>query len=383
MGGVVDGIFGSKPKSPKPYGMAQFLPFSYTSLIGTAKGKKVGDGFKFSQQLSPELEALYGESLAQAQPFLSQYLEQAQAPVEGFDFTADPREREAEIFQQQADLLRPELLKQQIGAQERMFGSGRLGLQLSGEAVGAGEGAGMVNPDAYGLGLAQSRAIAELAPQARQMAQAEQQQAFTQAQEAYRLNQAAQQQQLANLLGGFQGAFGTAQNVIGMEQALIGQAAGLEEARARAAAGSAQAGMALAPTGGSGGLFGAIGGGLGGALGDAAGNWLLSGFSNPFTSPMSFGQSGSIWGSGGVSYGAAPPMSDVRLKKNINLLGKLGNFNIYSWDWNEKGIELGAIDMPTVGVLAQEVLEVMPEAIITGDDGYYRVDYNKIFEGAN
>ena len=75
------------------------------------------------------------------------------------------------------------------------------------------------------------------------------------------------------------------------------------------------------------------------------------------------------------------PPSDVRLKKNINLLGKLGNFNIYSWDWNKKGIELGAIDIPTVGVLAQEVLEVMPEAVITGDDGYYRVDYNKIFEG--
>lgn len=383
MGGVVSSVFGEKPKAGKPFAGAQFQPFSYTSVAGTAKGEKDGTGFEFSQELSPELQALYGAGIAQAQPFLSQYLTQAQAPVVGFDFTADPRAREAEIFQQQAELLRPELLRQQIGAQERMFGSGRLGLRLSGEAVGAGEGAGMVSPDAYGLGLAQSRAIAELAPQARQMAQAEQQQAFTQAQEAYRLNQAAQQQQLANLLGGFQGAFGTAQNILGMEQGLIGQAAGLEQARASAGAQSAQAGAALAPRGGSGGLFGAIGGGLGGALGQATGSWLTGGFVNPFTSPMSFGQSGSIWGSGGASYAAAPPMSDVRLKKNINLLGKLGNFNIYSWDWNEKGIELGAINMPTVGVLAQEVLEVMPEAIITGDDGYYRVDYNKVFEGAN
>ena len=369
MGGVVSSVFGEKPKAGKPFAGAQFQPFSYTSIAGTAKGEKDGTGFKFSQELSPELQALYGAGIAQAQPFLSQYLTQAQVPVAGFDFTADPRARETEIFQQQAELLRPELLRQQIGAQERMFGSGRLGLQLSGEAVGAGERAGMVSPDAYQLGLAQSRAIAELAPQARQMAQAEQQQAFTQAQEAYRLNQAAQQQQLANLLTGYGQAFGTAQNVLGMEQGLIGQAAGLEEARARAAAGSAQAGMALAPRGGSGGLFGAIGGGLGGALGSAAGSWLLSGFGA---------------GAGtGAGTGAAAGASDIRLKKNINLLGKLGNFNIYSWDWNEKGIEIGAIDMPTVGVLAQEVLEVMPEAVIIGDDGYYRVDYNKIFEGAN
>ena len=380
MGKVVSSVFGSKPKAGKPFAGAQFQPFSYASLAGTARGEKDGLEYTFSQELSPELQALYGASLAQAQPFLSQYLEQAQAPVAGFDFSADPRAREAEIYQQQLSLLQPELLRQQTQARDVMFGTGRLGLQLSGDVTGAG---GMVNPDAYGLGLAQSRAIAELAPEARRMAQAEQQQAFTQAQEAYRLNQAAQQQQLANLLAGYQGAFGTAQNVLGIEQGLIGQAAGLEQAKAGAGAQSAQAGAALAPKGGSGGLFGAIGGGLGGALGNAAGSWLLGGFSNPFTSPMSFGESGTIWGSGGASYAAAPPMSDVRLKKNINLLGKLGNFNIYSWDWNEKGIELGATDMPTVGVLAQEVLEVMPEAIITGDDGYYRVDYNKIFEGAN
>ena len=136
----------------------------------------------------------------------------------------------------------------------------------------------MVNPDAYGLGLAQSRAIAELGPMARQMAQEEQAQAFSQAEAAYRLNQAAQQQQLANLLSGYEGSFGTVQNILGMEQGLIGQAAGLEEARARAMAGSAAAGQALAPVGGSGGLLGAIGTGfgyaVGGPVGGAIGGWL-------------------------------------------------------------------------------------------------------------
>ena len=301
MGKLTSSIFGEKPKKAKPLAGAQFQPFTYKSLAGTATGKRDDDKFTFAQNLSPELQELYGASLAQAQPFLSQYLQQAQAPVAGFEFGADPRAREAEIFRQQADLLRPELLRQQIGAQERMFGSGRLGLKLSGEAVGAGAGAGMVNPDAYGLGLAQSRAIAELAPMARQMAQEEQQQAFLQAQEIYKLNQAAQQQQLANLLGGYQGAFGTAQNILGMEQGLIGQAAGLEEARARAMAGSAKAGQALAPTGGSGGLFGALATGIGGAVagpaGAAVGSWLGNSLSG---GGMNYGQSGSIWGQNGA-----------------------------------------------------------------------------------
>jgi len=299
MGKLTSSIFGEKPKSPKPLAGAQFQPFTYKSLAGTATGKRDDDKFTFAQNLSPELQELYGASLAQAQPFLSQYLQQAQAPVAGFEFGADPRAREAEIFRQQADLLRPELLRQQIGAQERMFGSGRLGLKLSGESVGAGAGAGMVNPDAYFLDLAQSRAIAELAPKAREMAQAEQEQAFLQAQQIYKLNQAAQQQRLANLLGGYEGSFGTVQDILGMEQGLIGQASGLEEARARAMAGSAAAGTPA--TSGSGGLFGALATGIGAAVagpaGAAVGSWLGNSLSG---GGMNYGESGSIWGKGGA-----------------------------------------------------------------------------------
>ena len=278
MGSVTKSIFGSKPKAGKPLGGAQFQPFGYTSLTGTATGTRDGDEFTFAQELSPELQALYGAGLEQSQPFLSQYLQQAQAPVAGFEFGADTRAREAEIFAQQSALLQPALEQQQQQLQSNLFGSGRLGLQLAGGAAGAGAGAGMVNPDAYRLGLAQSRAIAELAPQARQMAQQEQAQAFTQAADIYRLNQAAQQQQLQNLLGGYQGAFGTVGGVRELEQGLIGQAAGLEEARARAMAGSAAAGSALRPTGGSGGLFGSIAGGFGsgisGGISSGISSWL-------------------------------------------------------------------------------------------------------------
>ena len=51
---------------------------------------------------------------------------------------------------------------------------------------------------------------------------------------------------------------------------------------------------------------------------------------------------------------------------------------MYSWDWNEKGIELGAGDQPTVGVIAQDVLESKPDAV--GEKaGYLTVNYETIF----
>ena len=48
-----------------------------------------------------------------------------------------------------------------------------------------------------------------------------------------------------------------------------------------------------------------------------------------------------------------------------------------TWDWNEKGKEIGADAEPTEGVLAQEVLEVKPDAVVV-KDGYYAVDYSKV-----
>ena len=154
-------------------------------------------------------------------------LSHLQAPIPTFDYTGgDVRAREQEVFGQLSGLLTPELERQRQQLRGDMFGSGRLGLQVSGEAVGAGEDTGMVNPDAYGLGLAQSRALAELGPQARQIANQELLQDFGIQGQLYETNQAARQQQLANLLGGYGASFGTAQNVLGIEQGLIGQASG-------------------------------------------------------------------------------------------------------------------------------------------------------------
>ena len=82
---------------------------------------------------------------------------------------------------------------------------------------------------------------------------------------------------------------------------------------------------------------------------------------------------------GGSAAMAAMFTSDVRLKTNITPIGKANGFNLYSWDWNEKAIELGLGEQATYGVMAQEVIKTMPSAVRMFDDGYYRVQYDKIF----
>ena len=248
---------GGGGSSSKPVSMpgAQFQPYTYTSLAGTTKAK-IRDqyGMTFSQELDPRLKQLYGQGLDASSGFLSQYLEQAQEPVEQFDFQKGINQATQEYFAQQQAALDPVFAQQRQQLQSDLFGSGRMGLMLAGETASAGAG-GMVQPDAFGLSRGQSQALQEAYAKSRASAVGEQQQAFTQAQKQYALNQAAQQQQLANLLAGYQGAFGTAGEVIGLEQGLTGRAAELEAARANAYSNS----IFTETESGGGGMLGGLG----------------------------------------------------------------------------------------------------------------------------
>jgi len=70
--------------------------------------------------------------------------------------------------------------------------------------------------------------------------------------------------------------------------------------------------------------------------------------------------------------------SDSRLKDNItpidDPLAKVLSISGNTYDWNEKSGKEGH----DVGVIAQEILEVLPEAVTTRDNGYLAVDYQKI-----
>jgi len=70
--------------------------------------------------------------------------------------------------------------------------------------------------------------------------------------------------------------------------------------------------------------------------------------------------------------------SDERLKDNItridNPLEKVLSISGNTFDWNEKSNKTGH----DVGLIAQEIEKILPEAVTTRDNGYLAVDYHKI-----
>jgi len=70
--------------------------------------------------------------------------------------------------------------------------------------------------------------------------------------------------------------------------------------------------------------------------------------------------------------------SDERLKDNIEViedpLSKVLSISGNTFDWNEKSNKSGH----DVGLIAQEIEEVLPEAVTTRDNGYLAVDYHKV-----
>ncbi len=82
----------------------------------------------------------------------------------------------------------------------------------------------------------------------------------------------------------------------------------------------------------------------------------------------------------GGAINPSPSGSDIELKENIRRVGDYDdNLGWYEWDWNDKAKEIGIEAEPTAGFLAQEVLEVEPEAV-TIKDGYYAVDYARLMK---
>ena len=65
-------------------------------------------------------------------------------------------------------------------------------------------------------------------------------------------------------------------------------------------------------------------------------------------------------------------VSDIRLKRDIVEVGRLDNgFGLYRYRYQWS-------DQTYVGVMAQEVAQVVPDAVMHGGDGYLRVDYGRL-----
>jgi hypothetical protein len=69
---------------------------------------------------------------------------------------------------------------------------------------------------------------------------------------------------------------------------------------------------------------------------------------------------------------ASFPPSDIRLKHDIALLGHLDNgLGFYRFSYNGS-------DKAYVGLMAQEVEAIRPDAVVRGEDGYLRVLYDQL-----
>ena len=77
-------------------------------------------------------------------------------------------------------------------------------------------------------------------------------------------------------------------------------------------------------------------------------------------------------GGGGFRGGGGGRRSDIALKHDVVLLGHLANgLGFYRFTYNGG-------NTPYVGVIAQEVERVRPDAVTHGRDGYLRVFYDKL-----
>ena len=331
---------GTKAKPAKAYAPAQFQPYSYTSQVGTTTGTPSGSGFNVGSTIDPQLASIGQSALGSTQPFLDQYFQQAGQEVPMFSYGDTGEQRARDIFAEQSALLQPQFAQQRQQLKSDLFGSGRMGLMLAGETTGAG--GGYVQPDAFGLARAQSMSLADLSGQARERAMGEQQQAFEQAAQGYDINRIASDQGLSRLLSGFTGAFGAYGSVADLESNLANQGFSFEQGRSAAQQGSAQAGAALAQAG--------------------------TPAKNSFFSDLVMESAKAYAGS----------KSDKKLKTNIRKVGQLASgLNTYFWDWTEEAKKLVGNQM-TFGVMAQEAIEVFPEAVSMHQDGYLQVDYARI-----
>ena len=137
---------------------AEFKPYGVTTGFGTSyfnpKTQQAG------YQIDPVLEAFRNSMYAGAGEFMGQVQSDPQAAAQNY-------------YNQQQALMAGGRNAEDIALRQQQLQSGRIGLGLSGEAMGAGAGTGYVNPQQYQQQLARSMADQQLAAQSTQMAQAD------------------------------------------------------------------------------------------------------------------------------------------------------------------------------------------------------------------
>lgn len=162
----------------KTQDMTQFTPYS----IRTGSGSSFYDQStgQAGYNLSPELQQLQNQGYGGANTMLSsatagmspemqQYRDTmyGKANTMAGNLATSPEEAAKTYYQQQMNLLQPGRAAEDINLRQQQLNSGRLGLGISSEAAGAGEG-GMVNPEQWMKERAREQVNADVAMKATQ-----------------------------------------------------------------------------------------------------------------------------------------------------------------------------------------------------------------------
>ena len=205
---------------------AEFKPYGVTTGFGTSyfdpKTQQAG------YQLDPVLEAFRNSMYGGAGEFMSQV-------------TSDPQAAAQNYYNQQQALMQGSRGAEDIALRQQQLQRGRIGLGLSGAAMGAGQGTGYVNPQQYQQQLARSLADQQLAAQSTQMAQADIDRAINRATGLFQTGAGIEEMGLRPLTIGAD--IGSRQAVSGGQQAQALLAGGQGAAQAGLAGGIAQANM--------------------------------------------------------------------------------------------------------------------------------------------
>ena len=182
---------------------AKFRPYGVTTGFGTSWFNP--ETQQAGYQLDPALAAYRDAQLRGAAQVQDQ-------------LTYDPTQASQKYYNEMQTMMAPQRAAEQKQLQQNLFGSGRLGLRLSGEGAGAGTG-GMFQPDVLGYNKAQELANQQLAMQSRQQAQNEIDQAISRSQGLF--------------------TYGTGVEQLGLQPLELGASLGGQQMSGGAAAGSA------------------------------------------------------------------------------------------------------------------------------------------------
>ena len=285
---------------------------------------------------------------------------------------------EDQVVQQTLQDINRAAAQQDIGLRDRAISQGAFGGsrgRIAQEELarqtgrGAAEAVGALR--SQGFGRAQDAAMRSFeAQQGRQAGLASLQSGLAGQQAALGGQQAALGQGIASLGQQGQGMLGSQINLLNQlgaqgqatQQAALSRQFGAAQQLAQEPLQRLQTGQAL--------LAGSPMGGISGGTGSSA--YQRGVYQQPTALGQLVGAAGTLM----TGYGAM--QSDVDLKENITKIGELEpGIGWYTWDWNDKGRAIGVESEPSEGVLAQEVLEVKPDAVVV-KDGYYAVDYAKV-----